>query len=102
MAVSMKLRTRGPRRIAALCIALALALAACSSPTSGDDDSKKTGGAPDIADVYAAVNGLDSSARRAKLTELAKKDGGSITLYASINPTDLAQFTEEFTKATGI
>lgn len=80
-------------------------LAACSSPPTtdaGSSASKPARGKEGLDAVYAALKGLDLQARRQKLIELAKKEGGSLTIYAATNPTDLKADADAFEASTGI
>jgi iron(III) transport system substrate-binding protein len=95
-------------RFRAAAVALVMALAACGGTPTADDAAgggKKVTG--DIAtDALAKINqqleGLDAQARRDKLIELAKKEGGTVTFYGSTNPEDVDPVIKAFEDQTGI
>jgi iron(III) transport system substrate-binding protein len=111
------------RRLGALVMVLVLVGLACSPPTSLPSSSAGTpaapsaggsgavpsagaSGGPAISDklsaVYAAVEGLTGDARRTKLIELAKAEGGEVNVYTSTALEESQPLTDAFTKATDI
>lgn len=92
------------RVIAALIAVVAVALAACGSPptvsgngeTSAVSDSK-------LQQVYDDLAGAnDLQARRQKLTELAKQEGGVVTWYTAFNADDVSAIVDDFKEKTGV
>jgi iron(III) transport system substrate-binding protein len=82
-------------RLAALAVCAATLVASCG----GSDDSADESG---LAEVAAAVDGLERSARVARLRELAEKEGNSLTLYTSMTPGDEDEISSAFEEAHGI
>jgi iron(III) transport system substrate-binding protein len=88
----------------ALVAGLCLIAAACSSPPTTPDTGggrAPTGGAAELEQLYAQLDGLGLEARKAKLIELAK-DKGPVDVYSSTPVEDAEVIHSAFTKATGI
>lgn len=98
-AVRRSIRRPLSRRTALAGIAaLGVALAGCgASPT--DTGGPGGGGGADIQSVYAAVAGLTGQQRFDKLLELAKEEGGEVSIY---HATDLKPVVEGFEQKTGL
>ena len=77
--------------------ALVLVLLAAGCGGSSDAD-----GNPSLDDVLVAVEGLDSEQRIAKLAELAKAEGGSVSLYTSISGSVVEDIVGAFEDEFGI
>jgi iron(III) transport system substrate-binding protein len=75
------MQVRSGLRFAALLACAALA-ASCGGSDAGDDDQNG------FEAVVAAIDGLEGSARVARLRELAAKEGDTLTLYTSMTPGD--------------
>jgi ABC-type Fe3+ transport system substrate-binding protein len=92
------------RVIAALVALVAVALAACGSPpTKTGDGGTSTVSDSKLQQVYDGLAGVDDlQARRQKLTELAKQEGGVVTWYTSFNADDVTAIVDDFKKKTGI
>lgn len=102
------------RRAVALLAALGLVLSACGGSPTGQ--SQTPGDAPSatvepeaggeglaaLEAVYAEVDGLEGEERRARLTELAEAEDGSISLYTSTNLDESGPVAEAFEDATGV
>jgi iron(III) transport system substrate-binding protein len=82
-------------RLAALLGCAALLVGCGGSDGDGDD-------ATGFEEVAAAVEGLDGSARVARLRELAEQEGNSLTLYTSMTPGDEEEISAAFEEAHGI
>jgi iron(III) transport system substrate-binding protein len=74
------------RRLTLVLVLLACALALTGCGSSGGGDENASG----YDDVFAAVKGLHGKARTDKLLQLAKAEGGSLTVYTSAN-SDVAE-----------
>ena len=89
---------------AALGALVAVVLVACGSPPTVSDNSE----APPVSDsklqqVYDSLDGVDDlQARREKLIEQAKQEGGVVTWYTAFNADDVTAIVEDFKKKTGI
>lgn len=84
---------------------LAIALAACATPTSGaggGEAGPQQGRAANLQQVYAQLQGLQGQARANKLEELAKAEGDSLMWYTSMNVEDSNPMAEAFTETYGI
>jgi iron(III) transport system substrate-binding protein len=97
---SGRLRSTG---VAGVALALGLALAGCGgSPTSASSD-KASGDSGSLQKVYDELEGVtDLQERREKLIDLAKDEGGSVTLYSAFNEDDVITLVKDFEKKTGI
>ncbi len=108
-------RSRGGTLV--LLTALAAVLAACggtpTESTASGDEGSGSGGAQtfeervdaawgELEKVYDEVDGLTGDDRRAKLIEMAKEEGGSVTWYTAINQDDAREVVDKFTESTGI
>jgi iron(III) transport system substrate-binding protein len=86
-------------------VVTALALSGCGgSVTASSSDG---GGITDtataaLADINKQLEGLDPAARREKLIELAKDEGGTVSFYGSTTPKDMDPVVEAFEEATGL
>jgi iron(III) transport system substrate-binding protein len=78
----------------------ALALGGCGSPSSQSGSGRKT--SDQLTRDAAAVKGLDPSARERKLLELARKEGGELSFYTTLNPRVLAPLTKKFEDRYGV
>jgi len=78
-----------------LAIGALLAGAGCGG---SDSDGDATG----LEDVLAAVDGLDDDARRDRLHELARKEGGTLTFYTSLASADEEEISNAFEDAYDI
>jgi iron(III) transport system substrate-binding protein len=92
------------RIFGALVAVVAFVVAGCSSPpTVTGGGSTTTGGASKLQAVYDGLNGVDDlDARRQKLTELAKQEGGVVTWYTAFNADDVTAIVDDFKNKTGI
>ncbi|MGV9796527.1 ABC transporter substrate-binding protein [Mycobacterium sp. NPDC003449] len=62
-----------------------------------------TAGDSKLQEVYDGLAGVDDlAARRQKLTELAKQEGGVVTWYTAFNADDVTAIVDDFKKKTGI
>jgi iron(III) transport system substrate-binding protein len=93
----------------AIVLALAVLLGACSSPPTSDKQSASGSQRGKLVDSSARLKaiddqlkGLDDKARREKLIDLAKEEGGSFTAYGSTNLDDISPMIDEFEDQTGI
>ncbi|MGH2820927.1 MAG: hypothetical protein ACRDJ5_09770, partial [Actinomycetota bacterium] len=91
------------RRIGALCACLVFGIAAAcgGSPTSGGGSSSelddfKSETADRLEEITSELEGLDPEKRRARLVEMAEKEGGSFNLYGSTNLDEAGPLIEEF------
>jgi ABC-type Fe3+ transport system substrate-binding protein len=92
------------RVIAALIAVVAVALAACGSPPTVSGNGE-TGAVSDskLQQVYDDLAGVnDLQARRQKLTELAKQEGGVLTWYTAFNADDVSAIVDDFKEKTGV
>lgn len=92
------------RVIAALIAVVAVALAACGSPPTVSGNGE-TGAVSDskLQQVYDDLAGAnDLQARRQKLTELAKQEGGVVTWYTAFNADDVSAIVDDFKEKTGV
>ena len=92
------------RVIAALIAVVAVALAACGSPPTVSGNGA-TGAVSDskLQQVYDDLAGVnDLQARRQKLTELAKQEGGVVTWYTAFNADDVSAIVDDFKEKTGV
>jgi ABC-type Fe3+ transport system substrate-binding protein len=92
------------RVIAALIAVVAVALAACGSPPTVSGNGE-TGAVSDskLQQVYDDLAGVnDLQARRQKLTELAKQEGGVVTWYTAFNADDVSAIVDDFKEKTGV
>lgn len=71
-----------------------------SDPGAANDAKAKT--AAKLAEVYRQLDGLDAAARRAKLVELAKAEGGKLTWYTAAADDDTTPLIKQFTQETGV
>jgi iron(III) transport system substrate-binding protein len=72
-----------------------LVLGACgSSPTAENDSGRKPG--KELKAVLRAVNGLQPREREAKLAQLAKREGGELTLYHTLNQRSMGPLIKQF------
>jgi iron(III) transport system substrate-binding protein len=78
----------------------ALALSACGSPSSQKGSSRET--SSELTKTAAAVKGLDPAQREQKLRELAKEQGGEVSMYTTLNPRVLAPLTHRFEAKYGL
>jgi iron(III) transport system substrate-binding protein len=95
----------GHVRVMAVLLALvAVVLAACgSSPTVGGNSENAAVSDSKLQQVYDGLAGVnDLQARRQKLTELAKQEGGVVTWYTAFNADDVTAIVDGFKKETGI
>lgn len=87
-------------------IALGGAVAAVTLVLAGCSTANKAAGAggdsSSLDAVYKQVDGLSLKDRDAKLLELAKKEGGTVDLYAGTKPEDTDPIIKAFTKKYGI
>jgi iron(III) transport system substrate-binding protein len=88
-------KARSGLRLAAL-LASATVLASCGGADT--DDGDETG----FEAVVAAIDGLEGSARVARLRELAEKEGNTLTLYTSMTPGDEDEVSSAFEDAHDI
>ncbi|MQA93460.1 MAG: extracellular solute-binding protein [Streptosporangiales bacterium] len=93
--------------VGAALTAIAVLLAGCASPTqsgagpAGADDAAKK--ATDrLAEITGQLAGLKPQARRAKLIELAKAEGGTVNPYGSTNFDTMDPLLKRFEADTGI
>jgi iron(III) transport system substrate-binding protein len=93
--VACGLRTGG--RAAALLgvVALACALAGSSTTAAASEP-------PTFAKDLRAIKGLTGAKRQARLLELARQEGGTLTFYSSINAAVATELAKSFEAATGI
>jgi ABC-type Fe3+ transport system substrate-binding protein len=92
------------RVIAALAALVAVALAACGGPptVSGNGETRTVSDSK-LQQVYDGLAGVnDLQARRQKLTELAKQEGGVVTWYTAFNADDVTAIVDDFKKKTGV
>jgi iron(III) transport system substrate-binding protein len=88
---------KGPTRVHLLaCAALALVLGACGG-SSDDGDARRS-----YEHVLAAVEGLNGKERSARLLELAKQDGGELSLYTSASASIADGLVEAFQESSGL
>ena len=88
-----------------LSLAVAAGCGAGPHTTNADSGSYQTAVAATskkLDAVYKEVDGLDPAARKAKLIELAKKEGGDITWYTAAADDDTAPLVKRFKKETGL
>jgi iron(III) transport system substrate-binding protein len=84
-----------------LAVVVALSAAACGGAGGGSDPGE-VAGPRTVVEVLSAVEGLDGEARAAKLVELARDEGGTLTWYTSSNADEYGQIAEAFEEAYGI
>jgi iron(III) transport system substrate-binding protein len=105
VAVTAAKRTwRAGRAVLFVVVVSALVVGCGSSPTGGGggEVSKKDTATAAVKKLNAQLKGLDPKARRAKLIELAKKEGGSVNGYGSMNLDEADPIINKFQDATGI
>ena len=108
----MSMRMSGPRGcgragvIAVLVAVAAVVLAACGGPpptVSGNGGKSSAPGDNKLQTVYDSLAGVDDlQARRQKLIDLAKQEGGEVMWYTSFNADDVSAIEDDFKKKTGI
>jgi iron(III) transport system substrate-binding protein len=85
---------------------LALFAAACGGGGDAGEVADAPATAADapaaVADVLAAVDGLDPEAREAKLLELARAEGGTLTWYTTTAEDDYPTIVDAFEAAYGL
>jgi iron(III) transport system substrate-binding protein len=80
-------------------LTLTLVLGGCGGSSTQDDETTTATG---YEKVFAAVRGLHGTKRTAKLASLAKREGGKLTVYTSINSEAAGKLADEFEDAYGI
>lgn len=89
-------------RLTGLGLLIAVIGTACGGG-GGDGKGAGAGGRPkDVAAVMAAVKGLDREQRAARLAELAKAEGATLTFYTSMTTEDSNALITAFQKAYGV
>lgn len=85
-------------------IALGLALVGCGgSPTASPGTATDSGSGESLQEVYDKMEGItDLQERREKLIDLAKEEGGTVSLYTAFNEDDVALLVKDFEEKTGI
>jgi iron(III) transport system substrate-binding protein len=83
----------------AAAVAVGMALAACGSSSSGSD-AADTGTGAGSKSVYAEYGQMSASERHDKLVELAKADGGKLTIYSDL--TSLEPVVKAFNAKYGL
>lgn len=102
------MNTKELSRLALCTLAATTLLVACGGapPTSSSNptgDTKAAATAQAALDkVNEQLDGLDPKARRAKLIELAKAEGGDLTFYTSQSTDDITPVIEAFEDATDV
>ena len=87
---------------ASLLAALAVVAAGCGGGGSSSEASTSgsdTQSAKTLDDVVAAVDGLSADARAQKLVELAKQQGGKVTVYSSLSKLVVKPLEKAWAKA---
>ena len=80
------------RQLVAVVATAVLVAGGCGGSDSESEDSG-------LGEIVAAVEGLDGTARRDRLRELAVKEGGTLTLYTSLASDDQEEITSAFEDA---
>jgi iron(III) transport system substrate-binding protein len=78
----------------------ALVLASCGSPSSPGSSRRKT--SAEVTRTQAAVQGLPLTQRDARLLTLAKKEGGTLSLYTTLNAAVLGPLVGKFEAKYGL
>lgn len=90
-------------RYAAAALAAVVGIAACgSSPTENGGTGAPGGGDKSAADVYQRLNKLPADQQQSAALKTAKKEGGTLSLYTSYDPSALDAVTKGFQKQFGI
>jgi iron(III) transport system substrate-binding protein len=98
-------RTRTWRAGLLVLLVSALAAGCGGSPSAQDDDQAakpKDTATKAIEKINAQLEGLEGNQRRAKLIELADKEGGTVSAYGSTNIDEATPFIDAFEDETGI
>jgi iron(III) transport system substrate-binding protein len=102
----MKSRKISQLALSALCIVTVATGCGGAPPTSSSNPTGDTKAAATAQAGLDKVNdelkGLDPKARRAKLIELAKAEGGELTFYTTQSTDDITPVTNAFEDATGV
>lgn len=78
----------------------ALLLASCGSPSSPGSAKRKT--SAELTQTQAAVQGLPLAQRDARLLALARKEGGTLSLYTTLNSETLGPLVGKFEAKYGL